>query len=145
MQRIKHAFKQGHIQGLPSNLEAHVKYFRQNCPLCQKVAELRKKAAAPPVHSLAVTRVFQELSIDCFGPLEPTEDGMQYVLAACDGLSRFVFCEPAPDTTAMSAARFIHRLSGRFGFPEAFRWDNCRQFDNHLIACLLHLIGVESQ
>ena len=144
MQRIKHAFKQGHIQGLPSNLEAHVKYFRQNCPLCQKVAELRKKAAAPPVHSLAVTRVFQELSIDCFGPLEPTEDGMQYVLAACDGLSRFVFCEPAPDTTAMSAARFIHRLSGRFGFPEAFRWDNCRQFDNHLIACLLHLIGVES-
>ena len=44
----------------------------------------------------------------------------------------------------MSATRFIHRLSGRFGLPEAFQWDNCHQFDNHLIACLLHLIGVES-
>ena len=74
---------------------------------------------------------FQELSIDCFGPWEPAKDGVQYVLAACDGLSCFVFCEPAPDTEAMSAARFIHRLCRRFGFLEAFRWDNRGQFDNH--------------
>ena len=41
-----------------------------------------------------------------------------FVLVACDGLSRFVFCELAMDTTVMSAARFIHRVLGSSDFQK---------------------------
>ena len=51
--------------------------------------------------------------------------------------------EPIPDTGAESAAKFIHKLSGTFGYPISFRWDNCPQFENHLIKALLALVGVE--
>ena len=46
-------------------------------------------------------------------------------------------------TTAVEAARYVHELAGFFGYPHAFRWDNCSQFDNHLLKCSTDLVGVE--
>ena len=52
--------------------------------------------------------------------LEPTMDGMQYVLVACDGSSHFIFHEPALDTAAMLAAQSIHHLSRHLAFLKHF-------------------------
>jgi hypothetical protein len=90
-----------------------------------------------------VSGIFQELSIVVIGPLPETKDGFVYIMVVVDGLSRFVFAEPLKDTTAMTAAQYVHRLSGIFRYEEAFRWDNCRQFDNHLLKCLTDLVGTE--
>jgi transposase InsO family protein len=60
-----------------------------------------------------------------------------------DNFSHFVFAEPIKDTTAESAAKFIIKISAQFGLPKAFRWDNCSQFEGHLVRCLLALIGAD--
>ena len=60
-----------------------------------------------------------------------------------DNFSKFLFAEPRPDTTAESAASFLHKLGGMVGWPRALRYDNCSQFDNHLIRCLTDLVNVE--
>ena len=57
--------------------------------------------------------------------------------------SHFVFAEPAKSTEAESAAKFIIKISAQFGLPKAFRWDNCPQFEGHLVRCLLALIGAD--
>ena len=116
--------------------------FISQCVLCQKI-RLPKSDAPAPMHTLAVTRCWQEISVDAIGPLPETVEGYKHILVAVDNLSRFVCAEPAKDTSSQSAARFIHRLSGQFGWPEAFRWDNSTQFDNTLITALVELVGVE--
>ena len=60
-----------------------------------------------------------------------------------DNFSHFVFAEPAKSTEAESAAKFIIKISAQFGLPKAFRWDNCPQFEGHLVRCLLALIGAD--
>jgi hypothetical protein len=128
-QRMRQAVKQGRLAELPAQLRDHIAYVRKHCPLCQKIAERKKEAALPQAHSLAVSGIFQKLSIDVIGPLPETKDGFVYIIVVVDGLSRFVFAEPVKDTTAMTAAQYIHKLSGIFGYAEAFRWDNCRQLN----------------
>ena len=38
-------------------------------------------------------------------------------------------------------ARWIVELGGMFGYPKAFRSDNARTFDNHLVQALMQLVG----
>ena len=38
-------------------------------------------------------------------------------------------------------ARRIVELGGMFGYPKAFRSDNARTFDNHLVQALMQLVG----
>lgn len=139
-------FKAGALPTAPSNLlknlRRHVQYVRENCPLCQKLQK-KKTAAEPPLHSISVNKMFKELSIDVIGPLPETANGCKFIIAVVDGFSRYLFAKPIRATTAVEAARYVHELAGMFGYPDAFRWDNCSQFDNHLLKCLTDLVGVE--
>ena len=141
--RIMEQVNNGKLSAKPKQLYKHIKYFRKHCALCQKLET--KKTSELPVQrrSLAVKNIFQELSVDVIGPLPPNADGMCYIIVVIDGLSRFCFGAPCKDTTAASAAKFIHSLSGTFGYAEAYRWDNAKQFDNHLVKCLMELAGAD--
>ena len=140
MSRLQVAYKTGVLFQLPT--KAEVRKFIQFCAICQKVRATKKDDAPPPLGKLQCSKPFQELSLDVFGPLIPSAiTGFTYCIVAVDGFSRFVFAEAIPDTTAESAARFVHKLSGTFGYPAAFRYDNCSQFDNHLLKALLNLAG----
>jgi hypothetical protein len=60
------------------------------------------------------------------GPLEPDEDGNQYIMVAVDELSRYVRVmfrlEPAKDATGESAAHFVLKI-GMFSRPKGIRTD----------------------
>ena len=142
MERLKGAYSNGLISQLPSR--EHVKEFLKLCTVCQKVNKSRKYDAPVPRAFLRVYAPFEELSLDVIGPLQPAATtGYRFILAVIDGFSRFVWALPIPDTKAISAANAIMQLVGTFGLPTAFRWDNCSQFDNHLIEALTNLLGVE--
>ena len=89
--------------------KATVQKFIKFCPYCQKLAS--KKVALPaPQGSLQVTRPFEELSLDTVGPLTPCNiTGFTFYIVAVDSFSRFVFAEALADTSAESAAQFIHK------------------------------------
>lgn len=81
--------------------------------------------------------------MDVFGPMPETADGYCYGILVVEGLSGFVFGAAIADTKAMTTARFIHDLSGTFGYAKYYRWDNAPNFDNHLVKCLIELSGAD--
>ena len=90
------------------------------------------------------TAPMEEVSLDVIGPLCDDGEGNRYIIVMIDNFSHFTFAEQAKSTEAEVAARFIHKVAGITGFPKAYRWDNCSQFENHLMRCLLEMIGTES-
>ena len=142
MERLKGAYSNGLISQCPS--KEQVKAFMKLCTVCQKINKFRKDDAPVPRAFLRVYKPFEELSLDVIGPLQPSATtGFRFILAVVDGFSRFVWAIPIPDTKASSAATAILQLVGSFGLPTAFRWDNCSQFENHLIEAFVNLLGVE--
>ena len=139
-QHLMAAYQKKLIAVQPTRLQ--VEQFILNCPLCQKLVT---KLRPPPVErgSLMTTKPMDEVSIDVIGPLPPDPDGNKFIIVVVDNFSKFLFAEPRPDTTAESAASFLHKLGGMVGWPRALRYDNCSQFDNHLIRCLTDLVNVE--
>jgi hypothetical protein len=67
-------------------------------------------------------------------------------MVAIDSFARFLFLRACKPTGAEEMARWIVELGGMFGYPKAFRSDNARTFDNHLVQALMHwqLVGSES-
>ena len=86
----------------------------------------------------------EEVSLDVIGLLPDDGEGNKYVIVMIDNFSHFTFADSVKSTEAEVAARFIHKIAGITGFPQAYRWDNCSQFENHLVRCLLALIGTDS-
>ena len=113
-----------------------------HCKYCQKI-RLRKRDVDVARASLMTKGPFDECSLDVIGPLPPDVNGNKFIIVMIDNFSHFVFAEPAKSTEAESAAKFIIKISAQFGLPKAFRWDNCPQFEGHLVRCLLALIGAD--
>ena len=142
MERLRGAYNNELISQCPS--KEQVRAFLKLCTVCQKINKFRKDDAPVPRAFLRVYKPFEELSLDVIGPLQPSATtGFRFILAVVDGFSRFVWAIPIPDTKAISAATAILQLVGSFGLPAAFRWDNCSQFENHLIEAFVSLLGVE--
>ena len=142
--KLQQLFAQELIPVMPT-VQQIARYI-QLCPYCQKMeAEKLKESKAAVVQRSTLTTKgpMEEVSIDVIGPLPTTDDDNEFIMVAVDGFSKFVFAEPCKDTTAETAANFLHKLGGMVGWPKAVRWDNCPQFDNHLIRVLTDLIGVE--
>ena len=125
----------------PSHIpdKKQLEWLIQTCKYCQKL-RLRKRDLDVARASLMTKGPFDECSLDVIGPLPPDENGNKFIIVMIDNFSHFVFAEPIKDTTAESAAKFIIKVSATFGLPKAFRWDNCSQFEGHLVRCLLALI-----
>ena len=113
------------------------------CSYCQKL-RLNRKDLPVARKTLMTKSPMEEVSIDVIGPLPPDDKGNKFIIVMIDNFSHFIFAREVKDTTAETAARFIHEIGSLVGFPKFFRWDNCSQFENHLIRCLLELIGTKS-
>ena len=139
-QRLMDAEASGAIAD-PSHIpdKKQLEWLIQTCKYCQKL-RLRKRDLDVARASLMTKGPFDECSLDVIGPLPPDENGNKFIIVMIDNFSHFVFAEPIKDTTAESAAKFIIKVSATFGLPKAFRWDNCSQFEGHLVRCLLALI-----
>ena len=139
-QRLMDAEASGAIAD-PSHIpdKKQLEWLIQTCRYCQKL-RLRKRDLDVARASLMTKGPFDECSLDVIGPLPPDENGNKFIIVMIDNFSHFVFAEPIKDTTAESAAKFIIKVSATFGLPKAFRWDNCSQFEGHLVRCLLALI-----
>ena len=140
-QRIERAVQSGAISN-PEHVpnKKQIDWLIQSCKYCQKI-RLRKRDLDVARATLMTKGPFDECSLDVIGPLPPDENGNKFIIVMIDNFSHFVFAEPIKDTTAESAAKFIIKISATFGLPKAFRWDNCSQFEGHLVRCLLALVG----
>ena len=140
--RLQRAIQDGQLKKEDCPTKQQVSWFVRTCSYCQKL-RLRKQQLPVARTSLMTKAPMEEVSLDVIGPLCDDGEGNKYIIVMIDNFSHFSFAEAVKSTEAEVAARFIHRVAGITGFPKAYRWDNCSQFENHLVRCLLELIGTE--
>ena len=141
-ERLQQAVKDGKLEKEDCPTKEQVGWFVRTCRYCQKL-RLRNRQLPVARTSLMTKAPMEEVSLDAIGPLCDDGEGNKYIIVMIDNFSHFTFAEAVKSTEAEVAARFIHRVAGITGFPKAYRWDNCSQFENHLVRCLLELIGTE--
>ncbi len=138
--KFKHCMellKQKHLSW--PTMVSDLKSFLASCPTCQKQQDV------PSDHSEAsilCTEPFDSVAIDTIGPLPTASDHSQYILVIIDEFSRFVELIPTPDVSALSAAKGILQVFGRFGAPRQIKSDNGSQFTAQVVQELLTLLNV---
>jgi hypothetical protein len=101
-------------------MRTHVSMYIRKCPCCQKMSVLK-----PSIHtikySLSTYTPMDRICIDTINLNKPDVYGNQHIIVMIDAFTRWVELYPAPDLTALSAARALLSLIGRFGVRSAFR------------------------
>ena len=106
-------------------LDADVKEFISRCIPCQ--ANSRIPPPEPVKMSTLPEKVFEEISIDFYGPL-PNEEKL---LSLIDLYSRFPFIEIMKVTTAVKVIERLENVFSIYGYPEKLRHDNGPPFSSH--------------
>jgi hypothetical protein len=124
-------------------MRAHVKFFIQTCPFCQKISHLKI-----PIHTtpfVTSTRdPMSRISFDSIGILsEDAEWGYNHVLVVIDNFTRWVELYPTRGATATAAARALLDHSGRYGVAAEWVSDRGTQFANEVMEALANLLGTE--
>jgi transposase InsO family protein len=125
-----------------SVLRVAVRDFVEACAVCQKT-RLRQIPVAAALHTTAVQQPFETLFIDAVGPLPRDAAGNSSVLVLIDAFTRFVELVPCPDASALSAAKAILSVVGRWGVPRVLCSDQGSQFTAEVIAQLCKFLEIE--
>jgi hypothetical protein len=123
-------------------LRNKVNHFVRNCPLCQRMSELKVPILAHRFVS-STFEPMQRLAIDAIGPLPPSDEGYKYILVIIDCFTRWIELFPMKDVSAIAAADSIVQFAGRYGFAKQLVSDRGSQFVNSIISELMQLLTTE--
>jgi transposase InsO family protein len=126
-----------------TGMRKDVRDFVKQCPCCQFMQSSKTLIATTAPYNVSVRAPMDRLNIDTIGPLPPDENGNAYIIVIVDVFSRFVELYPAPDATALSAAKALIQWIGRYGNPGEILSDNGAQYTAEIITQLCELIQVE--
>ena len=115
--------------------------FLSGCAVCQK---FRKRHNRRTDERFVIEgNPFSELSVDILKLPKRDCNNNLYVVVVVDSFSRWVSLEPAPDKSALAAARAILRTVGNFGVPLTIRSDGGREFINDTLSSIEFLLNVQ--
>ena len=133
---MKKLLKAGH--DFPQ-MRKYVEKYIKECTTCQKNAYFKVKAQVAPF-TVGTFDIMERINVDSCGPF-PVDKGNEHIIVIIDCFSRWVELYPAPDTSALSAARAISQWVSRFGSPAQILSDNGPQYHNGMIKQLSDMIG----
>ena len=109
------------------------------CTVCQANKIHRHNFSEFKPYALPTAR-FQEINMDIFGPLPPS-NGYKYLLTAIDRFTRFLTTAPMRNRTAQSVVdAFLHAYVAYF-VPKVIITDRGAQFNFFLFTGLLQFLG----
>ena len=128
------------LQAHPSwpYLRQHVKLFVKQCPLCQKLSQMKLQIHSHPFTTSRLTPM-ETINIDYVGPYP---DG-GYTLVIIDCFSRWVELFAIDQANGENSAVALLEHFGRFGAPSQVKSDRGSHFVNSVIREFLLLIGTE--
>ena len=110
-------------------MKADVAHYVARCRTCNEVKPERKRPAGIMGTRPRITKCWQLISSDIFGPLPKSNAGHEYVLVITDYFSKFSIFVPMRTVTAVKVIREIEeRVFLAFGVPEFMIVDNGVQF-----------------
>jgi hypothetical protein len=126
-------------------MRADVCRYIRRCPVCASVKPEQKYPAGTMGSRPEISRPWQMISADLFGPLPRSTSGHEYVLVITDYFSKFNIFVPVRSPTARKVIDEIEqRVFLMFGVPEFVIVDNGVQFGrSHEFQDFLRRYGVE--
>lgn len=121
-----------------------VKWFVNNCILCQKVRR-GEAAFAATLHSSKVDEPNKVWAIDSIGPYPTDSSGNKYIIACIDCFTRVVELYCVKDLTADTFVTCLLELIARYGMFKSIRTDHGSNFDNKVVEAFLSILKMEHQ
>jgi hypothetical protein len=133
--RIKHQYS---WKGMKKDITDYV----QGCKVCQRVKP-RNKGPYGLMDSRTHTHPGQSVSCDLIGPLPKSPDGYEHALLILDDFTKNFEIYPLRSVTAKAVAERMVDYCCRYGFPEAIRSDNGRQFASTVWNDTCNILGIK--
>ena len=97
-----------------------------------------------PLKQIQVTRRFQVVALDIFGPLPRTEDGNEYIVVIGEYFTKYIEAFALPNHTAMTVADIlVTQIICRYGCMEQIHSDQGPEFESQLFQEVCRLLGIK--
>lgn len=123
-------------------MRTYITNYIKECVPCQRYkADNRKPAGL--LQTPAVSRRFEVVSVDLFGPLVETPRKNRWVLVVEDVCSRWVELFPLENATSAECAQMlVNEVFLRYGVPRRLISDNGVQFVSEVMQQVCHVLGI---
>jgi len=117
-------------------IKRDVKKWTEACTVCQQKRRVTYLNRVPIRHIRRSELPFYRVSMDCFGPLFPGQNGQKahfnYALVVVDLCTRFPFCYPSLSLAAKQVCDRLIEMFSLVGVPAIVPCDNATNFSGHL-------------
>lgn len=124
-----------------STLRQDVVSFIHDCPLCQKLRITAVDNSVAENHVIESYEPFQEISLDSIVALPEDSESNSCILVVIDNFTKFIELFPMPDLSAVSAAKALLSIIGRYGMVQFIRSDRGGQFVSEIFQALVKFVG----
>ena len=125
-------------------LKKDVKLFCRSCHTCQIIGKPNQKIPAAllrPIH--AFDEPFNQVHIDCVGPLPRTRTGNQYMLTVMCASTRFPEAVPLRNIRAATIVKHLIKFFMLVGLPKTLQSDQGSNFLARIFQQVMNQLGIK--
>ncbi len=106
-----------------------------------KPSQTIKPAPLQPIP--AVVEPFENLTVDCVGPLPPSKSGCRYLLTVMCLSMRYSAAYALRSITAKAVVKALTQFISVFGIPKIIQSDQGSNFSSHMFGQVLKLLQIK--
>ena len=129
-------------RGQATKVKEALRQYIEACPVCQKIKSMRNEVKCK--HSFIISRPFLEMSYDIIVFTSADKHGMRYLIVGIDNFSKLVEIKAVSHKDAMTIARFLLEIAGRYGHIARLRSDRDPAFTGQIIKYLNEIRNSET-
>ena len=125
-------------------LKKDVKLFCRSCHTCQIIGKPNQKIPAAPLRPIpAFDEPFNQVLIDCVGPLPRTRTGNQYMLTVMCASTRFPEAIPLRNIRAATIVKHLIKFFTLVGLPKTVQSDQGSNFLAGIFQQVMSQLGIK--
>ena len=125
-------------------MKRDVSAFIKTCHVCQLTGKPNQIIKPAPLYPIPVAeQPFEQLIIDCVGPLPRSKVGSNFVFTVMCRATRYPAAYPLRNITTKSVLTALTQCMSIFGIPKTIQSDQGSNFTSKLFAEVLNQLNVE--
>jgi RNase H-like domain found in reverse transcriptase/Integrase zinc binding domain/Reverse transcriptase (RNA-dependent DNA polymerase) len=126
------------------HMRKYIAIYVKTCVLCQKIKQPKVKSTSP-LGTIQVSRPWEKVSIDGYGPWKMSSMGNTHAHVVLDEATKHVTILAVPDKSAIECAKNLRMFPFRFlGIPTGIHHDLGKEYTNDVIDGLCKLYNVDN-
>lgn len=114
-------------------IKSDVREFIKTCTTCQLTGKPNQTIKPVPLYPIPVIeQPFQQLLVDCVGPLPPSKSGSVYLLTVMCQSTRYPVAYPLRSITTRSVVKALSQFISIFGIPKVIQSDQGTNFTSNM-------------